>query len=145
MRATVVMRAMYSRACSNCCRLARWVKSPLRTSRSGLVRSTSCRNASAASEWRCGPKWRSDAWTMLAEAPPHGLPNLSEHHTGLLDTHREKRQRESNTPVIDIRLAAALVLGLGLLAFGGGFWMGRSSAFTKPSPMALNPAADGVK
>ena len=68
--------------------------------------------------------------TALAN-PPAAFSSLSETHTGLLDAHRERSKRESSAPVIDIRLAIALILGGGLLAFGGGFWMGRDSAFTK--------------
>jgi len=81
--------------------------------------------------------------TMLAEPP---LPTLSETHTGLLDTHRERRERDSNAPVIDVRLAVALILGIGLMAFGGGFFMGRNASFAKPSHVpATNPAADANK
>jgi len=70
--------------------------------------------------------------TMLANPPAATvLPNLSESHTGLLDAHRDRLTRGTSAPIIDVRLAVALILGLSLMAFGGGFWLGRNSAVTK--------------
>jgi hypothetical protein len=70
---------------------------------------------------------------MLAEPPVAAvLPTLSESHTGLLHSHRE-RTAKTAAPVVDVRLAIALILGFALLAFGGGFWLGRGSAFTRAS------------
>jgi hypothetical protein len=91
------------------------------------------------------PPSSSSGGTILANPPAVALPTISESHTGLLDTHRDRVQRESSAPVIDVRLAVALILGLGLATFGGGFWLGRNSAVTRAtqtiSPSASNDTA----
>jgi len=92
------------------------------------------------------PASSSSGGTMLASPPAAALPNLSESHTGLLDSHRDRLQRESSAPVIDVRLAVALILGLGLATFGGGFWLGRNSAVTKATQGPLSaPLLDAAK
>jgi len=90
------------------------------------------------------PPGSSGGATMLANPPTTSLPDISESHTGLLETHRDRLQRASTAPVIDVRLAAAIILGLGLLTFGGGFYLGRNTALTRATSPTV-PNGDAAK